>query len=217
MGIHESQSRIMEVQACHTIEFFRFLEKEMRDVFKRKDDPALAADNLYRLVNRVNPSFIRIEADEMTYPAHVILRYRIEKAVAEGAMDAASIPQEWNAGMQRLLGITPPDPSKGHMQDVHWPTGAIGYFPAYTIGDMTAAQLFAAARRARPAMVSVLAQGDFRPLNEWLNENVRGKAALLTPEELIRHATGEDLNADHYLNHLSERYLGKPWAKKAAA
>ena len=211
MGIHESQSRIMEVQACRTPEFFQFLEKQMREIFNRPDDSALSVDNLRRLINRVEPSFIRIEADEMTYPAHVILRYGIEKAMVEGRMTIDNLPEAWNSGMQRLLGITPPDPSQGHMQDVHWPVALVGYFPAYTIGDMIAAQFFSAACRMHPEIPPALVHGNFKPLNEWLNEHVRGKAASLTPEELICSATGENLNARYYLNHLSERYLGKPW------
>ena len=211
MGFHESQSRVMEVQAAHTPEFFQFLEKTMRETLNRPTDPALDAANLERLVNRVEPTFIRIEADEMTYPAHVILRYRIEKAMVEGKMTIDELPKAWNDGMQKMLGITPPDPSQGHMQDVHWPVGLVGYFPAYTIGDMLASQFFAAAVKAHPEIPEQLGQGNFDTLNEWLDENVRKKAASLTPEELIRQATGEDLNADYYLNHLSERYLGKPW------
>ena len=211
MGVHESQSRIVEVQACHTPEFFQFLEKQVREVFNRPNDPALSAQNLERLVNRVEPSFIRIEADEITYPAHVILRYKLEKALVEGTMTIDELPKAWNDGMQQLLGITPSDPSHGHMQDVHWPTGAIGYFPAYTIGDMGAAQLFVAACKAKPDLRAELANGNFKPLNEWLKENVHSKGSLLTPEQLFLNATGEDLNAQHYLNHLSMRYLGKPY------
>ena len=209
-SIHESQSRIIEVQACHTSEFFKFLEGQAREVFNRLDDPALSAENLERLANRVNPSFIRTAADEVTYPAHVILRYTIEKGVIEGRLSIDDLPQAWTDGMKRLLGITPPYPSKGHMQDVHWPAGEVGYFPAYTIGDIGAAQLFAAACKARPGLRSELANGNFMPLHEWLNENVRRKGALMTPEELFRSATGEDLNARYYLDHLSQRYLGKP-------
>jgi carboxypeptidase Taq len=136
--------------------------------------------------------------------------------MVEGKMTIDELPKAWNDGMQKMLGIAPPDPSQGHMQDVHWPVGLVGYFPAYTIGDMLASQFFAAAVKAHPEIPEQLGQGNFDTLNEWLDENVRKKAASLTPEELIRQATGEDLNADYYLNHLSERYLGKPWTPPGA-
>lgn len=212
MGVHESQSRVMEVQACHTPEFFRFLETQMREALNRPNDRALDAKNLERLVNRVEPSFIRIEADEVTYAAHVITRYRIEKAMVEGNMTVDELPKVWNDGYKNILGIDPPSPTQGHMQDVHWPCGLVGYFPDYTIGDMMAAQFFHKACEEHPEIPAELGKGNFEPLNDWLDEHVRSKAASLTPAELVKQATGEDLNADYYLDHLSQRYLGKPFA-----
>ncbi|HQS84821.1 MAG: hypothetical protein B7Y25_08120 [Alphaproteobacteria bacterium 16-39-46] len=213
MSIHESESRIIEVQACHTPEFFQFLEKQARKIFHRPDDSALSAQNLERLMNRVEPDFIRIEADEMTYPAHVILRQKLEKALLEETLQIDDLPKAWNEGMQTLLGITPPNHAQGCMQDMHWPSGAIGYFPAYTApgGDSGAAQLFAAACKAKPEIRDELTNGNFKPLREWLCANVYSKGALLTPDELFISATGELPNARYYLNHLSQRYLGKPW------
>lgn len=206
MSVHESQSRIIEVQACHTKEFFQYLEPLAREVFNRPDDPALSAENLERLVNRVQPSFIRIEADEVTYPAHVILRHKLEKALVNGTMSIDDLPQAWNDGMQKMLGITPPDYAKGCLQDVHWPCGLSGYFPAYTLGDMGAAQFFSAACKQRPEIKAEIGKGNFTPLREWLRDNVHGKGSLLTNEELFKQATGEPLNAKAYLAHLRERY-----------
>ncbi len=217
MSIHESQSGIIERNACHTPEFFQYLEKEARDVFNRPDDPALSAKNLERLASKVNPSFIRIEADELTYPAHIILRYKLEKALVEGTLSIDDLPKAWNDGMKNLLGITPPGNAQGCMQDVHWPTGSIGYFPAYTLGNMGAAQFFDAACKAKPEIPAELAKGNFKPLREWLRDNVHGKGSLLTTDELFIAATGEKLNAKHYLNHLSTRYLGKPLQQAPAA
>lgn len=211
MGVHESQSRIMEVFACGTPEFFQFLEKEARKVFKRPDDPALSAENLERLINKANPSFIRVMADELTYPAHVILRHKLESAIIEGKLEVKDLPEAWNKEMQNLLGITPSNPSEGCMQDVHWPCGAIGYFPSYTLGNMMAAQLFAAANKAHPEIKAELAKGNFAPLKNWLTDNVHSKGSLLTTDELLIAATGETLNAKHYLDHLSQRYTGKPY------
>lgn len=211
MAVHESQSRIMEVQAAMTPEFFEYLEREARDVFGRPNDPALAAENLRKLKHKVDPSFIRVMADEMTYPAHVILRHKLENALLDGTITIDDLPQAWNDGMQTLLGITPPDHAKGCMQDIHWPTGGIGYFPAYTLGDMGAAQLFNKACQDRPEIRTELKTGNFTPLHEWLHDNIHSKGALLTPDELFIEATGEPLNADYYLEHLSQRYLGKSY------
>ena len=209
MAIHESQSMIIELQACGLPEFFRFLEPPVRAVFRRAADPALSAQNMQRLIHRVEPSLIRIYADELTYPAHVALRYRLERDIIGGKLDAKDIPEAWNEGMKTLLGITPPDPSQGCMQDVHWPTGAIGYFPAYTLGAMGAAQFFAAARKAHPEIPAEIEKGNFSPLTDWLKTNVHSKGSLLTASELFRNATGAELNTDAYLEHLSHRYTGK--------
>lgn len=213
MSIHETQSRIIEVQACRTSEFFQFLEKKTRKIFKRPDDPSLTAKNLERLVNRIEPDFIRIKADEMTYPAHVILRQKLEKALIEETISMEDLPRIWNEGMQAFLGITPPDNAQGCMQDIHWPAGAIGYFPAYTApgGDAGAAQFFAAACKVRPEIREELAKGNFNPLREWLSDNIYSKGSLLSPDELFIAATGEAPNVWYYLNHLSQRYLGIPW------
>jgi carboxypeptidase Taq len=210
MSIHESQSGIMERNAAHTTEFFQFLEKQVREVFNRPDDPALSAQNLALLANRVHPSFIRIEADELTYPAHIILRYKLEKSLIDGTLAIDDLPQAWNGGIKSLLGITPPDNAKGCMQDVHWPTGAIGYFPAYALGNMIAAQLYQAAVKAAPSIPAELAEGNFKPLREWLRQNVHSKGSLLPTDELMAAATGEKLNSKYYLDHLSRRYLGRP-------
>ena len=217
MAVHESQSGIMERNAAHEPEFFQFLEKQAREVFNRPDDPALSAENLQLLANRVNPSFIRIEADELTYPAHILLRTKLEKALIEGTLSVDDLPQAWNDGMKSLLGITPPDNAKGCMQDVHWPTGAVGYFPAYALGNMIAAQLYAAAVKAHPEIPKELATGNFTPLRLWLKDNIHSKGSMLTTDELMVAATGEKLNAKYYLDHLSRRYAGKPYAPSAAA
>ncbi len=213
MAVHESQSGIMERNAAHTPEFFQFLEKQAREVFNRPDDPALSAKNLELLAKQVNPSFIRIEADELTYPAHIILRYKLEKALVEGTLAIDNLPKEWNDGMKNLLGITPPDNAKGCMQDVHWPVGLIGYFPAYALGNMIAAQLYDAAVKAKPDIPAELGKGNFKPLKEWLNKNVHSKGSTLTTDELMIAATGEKLNSKYYLDHLSRRYLGRPFTR----
>lgn len=207
MNIHESQSMVIEKAACKTPEFFGFLEQQARDVFARPDDPALSADNLGRLINRAVPSFIRVDADDMTYPFHVILRFEIEKAIINGEAEPEAIETLWNEKMEEFLGIVPESPSRGCMQDVHWPIGAIGYFPAYTLGAMGAAQFFTAACRARPEIRSDIAKGDFTALKAWLNLNVHQKASILSVDELFIKATGDVLGTNSFIGQLKERYL----------
>lgn len=208
MDIHESQSMILELQACRTPEF---LESLSRRFSGRGDDAAFTPENLARRLFRVEPSFIRIHSDELTYPGHILLRFNLERDLVAGRLSVSDLPEAWNEGMKKTLGIVPPDPAKGHMQDVHWPSMGIGYFPAYTLGAMGAAQLFAAAVKARPEIREELGQGQFTSLRQWLAENVHGKGSLLTQDELFTAATGEKLNAAHYMSHLSRRYLGRDY------
>jgi len=169
--------------------------------------PAWQADNLLRHYNAVQPGFIRVDADEVTYPAHVILRYRLEKALIAGDLDLGDLPGEWNAGMQALLGITPPDDRLGCLQDIHWYDGAWGYFPTYTLGAMTAAQLFAAAKRARPEIPEALGRGDFAPLMGWLREHVHAQASSAGFEAILAKASGKPLDPAVFKAHLKARYL----------
>lgn len=206
MSVHESQSLLMEMQACRSPEFLEFAAPMMRDAFDGTG-AAWQADNLARLYTVVKPDFIRVDADEVTYPAHVIVRYRLEKACIEGRMEAADLPQAWNEGMQRLLGITPPSDREGVLQDIHWYDGAWGYFPTYTLGAMTAAQLFQAATKANPNILPAIARGDFSALLEWLRANVHGKASSLSTRDLLIQATSEPLNAEIFKAHLKARYL----------
>lgn len=217
MGVHETQSRIMELYACRTPEFLGWLETQVREVFGRPDDPALSAENLGRLLNGVKPSFIRVEADGMTYPAHILLRRKLEKELVNGTLPIDDLPTAWADGIEKLLGVRPASPAEGCMQDVHWPVGLVGYFPAYTLGDAGAAQFFAAACRERPELIAELGNGNFAPLNEWLDENVRGKGCLLPTDQMFAAATGEPLNFDYYLERQAQFYLGKPLKDVLAA
>jgi carboxypeptidase Taq len=209
MVVHESQSLLMEMQACRSRPFQDFAAPLMRQAFAGSG-PAWDPENLYRLGTRVEPGFIRVDADEVTYPAHVIIRYRIERALIEGAMAVDDLPEAWNDGYRRLLGITPPDHRLGCLQDIHWYGGAWGYFPTYTLGAMTAAQLFDAATRADAAILPGIAQGDFAPLLAWLRANVHGKGSSLSTRELLVEATGRPLDAGVFKAHLERRYLSPP-------
>jgi len=205
MSMHESQSLLMEMQVCRSRPFIEFVAPLMRDAFGGKG-PAWEPDNLYRLYTQVERDFIRVEADEVTYPAHVILRYRLEKALLDGDMDLSELPGAWNDGMQELLGITPPSDREGCLQDLHWYDGAWGYFPTYTMGAMTAAQLFAAACASDPAIEAGIAGGDFTPLLTWLGTHVHGKGSLQTTANVISDATGRALDPGVFEQHLRERY-----------
>jgi carboxypeptidase Taq len=204
MSVHESQSLLMEMQACRSRAFFRFAAPKLTEMFGRAPwEP----DALYDATIRVKPGFIRVDADEVTYPAHVILRFRLEQALIAGQLKVADLPAAWNEGMEQLLGIVPPDDRLGCLQDIHWYDGAFGYFPTYTLGAMTAAQLFDAADRALPDLEGDIAQGRFAPLLGWLREHVHGQASSLSTDELLRQATGKPLDAAIFKAHLRRRYL----------
>jgi carboxypeptidase Taq len=207
MSMHEGQSLLIEMQVCRSAQFMAFAAPVMGEVLGRSG-PAWEAENLRRLYARVEPAFIRVDADEVTYPAHIMVRYRLEKALVAGELKLADLPAAWNEGIQRLLGLTPPSDREGCLQDLHWYDGAWGYFPTYTLGAMTAAQLFDAAKRADGAIVDGIGRGDFQPLFSWLGANVHSKGARLPAHELLSQATGRPLDAKVFKNHLRTRYLG---------
>jgi carboxypeptidase Taq len=206
MAAHESQSLIVEMQACRSDAFLGFLGPALHAAFS--GDPApYAGENLARLWRRVGRGFIRVDADELTYPAHVILRFRLERAMIEGALAVADLPGAWAEGLSALLGIVPPDHARGCLQDIHWHDGAFGYFPSYTLGAMAAAQLMAAARLHVPGMDGALAEGELLPLTGWLRQRVHAQGSLYGLQDLLRHATGKPLDPADFVAHLTARYL----------
>lgn len=205
MAAHESQSLIVEMQACRTDAFLGWLGSELGRVFA--PDPAFASDNLGRLCRRVERGFIRVDADELTYPAHVILRFRLERALIEGDLLPADLPAAWNAGIEALLGIVPPDDGVGCLQDIHWYDGSFGYFPSYSLGAMAAAQLMGAARTAIPDLEAALAEGDLSPLTGWLAIHIHAKGSLFGYNDLLREVTGQPLDPAAFEAHLIQRYL----------
>jgi carboxypeptidase Taq len=207
MAAHESQSLLMEMQACRSPEFVGYLAPLARAAFGG-DGAAWTADNLKRMYNRVSPGFIRVDADEVTYPAHVILRYRLEKQIIAGDLALADLPGAWNEGMRTLLGIKPPDDGQGCLQDIHWYDGAWGYFPTYTLGAIAAAQLFAAAKAAVPEIPAAIGRGDFAPLVGWLRQNVHAWGSFHSTDDLLQQATGRPLDPQAFEAHLTARYLG---------
>ncbi len=206
MAAHESQSLIIEMQACRSDAFLRFVGPRLHAAFGGEASP-YAASNLARLWRRVERGFIRVDADELTYPAHVILRFRLEQALIGGELEVEGLPAAWNEGFHRLLGMTPPDDARGCLQDIHWYDGAFGYFPSYTLGAMGAAQLMRAARAAVPELDAALEGGDFAPLRSWLREKVHGQGSRLGFQDLLRQATGKPLDPADFTAHLTGRYL----------
>ncbi|WP_421990684.1 carboxypeptidase M32 [Roseococcus sp.] len=206
MAAHESQSLIVEMQASRSDAFLSFLGPQLQAAYGG-DSAAYAAKNLAGLWRHVSRGFIRVDADELTYPAHVILRFRLERAMIEGRLAIADLPGAWAEGLHSLLGITPPDDAQGCLQDIHWYDGGFGYFPSYTLGAMAAAQLMKAARAATPGLDAALTQGDMAPLLGWLRKNVHSQGSRLGFQDLMRAATGKPLDPMDFQDHLTARYL----------
>jgi len=206
MSMHESQSLLIEMQVCRSREFLEFAAPLMAAAFNATG-PEWSVDNLCRLNNTVESGFIRVDADEVTYPLHVILRTRLERAMISGNLKISDLPGAWNDGMKQLLGLTPPNDSDGCLQDIHWFDGAWGYFPTYTLGAIMAAQIFDAARRADADIMPGIQRGDFAPLLNWICENIHSHGARYPTAELLERATGGGLNAGIFKTHLKNRYL----------
>lgn len=206
MALHESQSLLHEFQACRSREVMGYMAPRIAQALGGSG-PAWAAENMYRHYTHVERGLIRVEADEVTYPAHVILRYRLEKAMLEGQLPLADLPGAWADGMKQLLGRTPPNDALGCLQDIHWPSGGWGYFPTYTMGALAAAQLFQAAKQQVPDLMQHLGQGDFAPLRQWLATNVHGEGSRLSTDELLTKVTGRPLGTDAFKAHIQARYI----------
>jgi carboxypeptidase Taq len=204
MSAHESQSLFVEMQVAQSRAYCEFLAPLIQRVLGMKD---VTADALYQRVTHVERSFIRVCADEVTYPAHILLRYRLEKALLSGDLLVRDLPAAWGDGMQSLLGVRPTTDTEGCLQDIHWPEGAIGYFPTYTLGAMMAAQWMEAARNQLPDVDARLRAGDMSGLRHWLREAVHTKASSVSAQELLVQATGKPLSAECYIRHLKTRYL----------
>ena len=206
MAIHESQSLSFEMQLGSHPAFAQVLAPLVTKHLGPQ--PAFEARNLHRLMTVVKPGLIRVDADEVTYPAHVILRFEIERPLIEGQIEVDDIPALWDAKMQELLGLdTRGNYKDGPMQDVHWPMGAFGYFPCYSLGAMYAAQWFATIRRQVADLDARLGRGDLSAAFDWLNTHIWSQGSLWPTAELCLRATGEPLNPAHFKAHLQARYL----------
>jgi carboxypeptidase Taq len=206
MAMHESQSLLLEMQVCRSRAFLTYAAPIIRGAFGG-DGPGWEIDTLYRRQIRVRRGFIRVDADEVTYPAHVILRYRLERAMLAGDLHPSELPGAWAEAMREMLGVAPDNDREGCLQDIHWYDGNWGYFPTYTLGALIAAQLFEAARRDVPGLMEAIAEGEFAPLLGWTRERVHSKGSLLSTAALVESATGRPLGTASFERHLRDRYL----------
>ncbi len=204
--IHESQSLLFEKQIFLSRPFLSFFSAQIHNILPTTT--AYSAIELWMAAARGQPSYIRVEADEVTYPLHVILRYEIEQELINGSVKVEDIPELWDVKMQNYLGLTTADNYRdGCLQDMHWTDGSFGYFPCYTIGALNAAQIFATLRREVPDWQEKLARGNVAFIRNWLSDKVWSKGSTMDSQEIIRSATGEQTNADFFLEHIRSRYL----------
>lgn len=205
LGVHESQSRWWETRIGLSKAFWQYFLPKLKEVFKGKLDK-VTLEQFWKGINKVEPSFIRVEADEVTYPLHVILRFELEKGLIEGTLKVRDVPEAWNAKMKEYLGIVPPTNAEGCLQDIHWSMGAFGYFPTYTLGNLYAAHLFEAFVKKHPDWEKRVAAGEFAFVKEWLHIHIYQHGRRYSSHELLKSATGHDFTADAYTNYLNNKY-----------
>ncbi len=206
MAVHESQSLLLEMFVGRGQAFAEFLSPLLMKTLG-SDDACWHADNLYRSMNRVERGLIRVDADELTYPIHIMLRYDLERQLLDGELAVKDLPAAWNEGMASRLGVRPTSDAQGCLQDIHWSFGAFGYFPSYAIGAVIAAQLMEAIRADLPMLDHDIAQGNFTALFAWLKTNVHATGATLNTLQHVQEASGRVLNAAAWLRHVENKYL----------
>ena len=203
-GVHESQSRTIENQIGRSRPFWRFFQPVLAEFFPQFAD--VDPETLYRAVNVVEPSLIRVEADEVTYNLHIMLRFEIEVGLVNGTIDPTDLPRLWNEAMESYLGAVPSNDALGVLQDVHWSMGYIGYFPSYMLGNLYAAQLFETLRADRPSLDEEIAAGDFEGLLSWLRDKVHRFGAAYEPQDLLRRVTGSTLDSRYFVRYVVDKY-----------
>jgi carboxypeptidase Taq len=205
LGMHESQSRTWENLVGRSRPFWRCFHGLVAGAFPELLDD-VGPEDLYRAVNKVRASLVRVEADELTYDLHVLLRFELERAMFDGSLDLTDLPEAWNERMREYLGVEVPADSVGVLQDVHWPEGLFGYFPTYSLGNVIAGQLWEAAHEALPDLDQRIERGELEPLRDWLREHVHRHGRKLEPAEIVERATGRPIEIGPYLRYLSRKY-----------
>ena len=207
LSIHESQSRLWENCIGRGLPFwehhFPIVQTAFPDQFKN-----ISLSTFYKAINKVQPSLVRTEADELTYHFHVMIRYEIEKQLIEGSLKTSDIPEEWNDSYRRYLGVTVPDDKNGCLQDVHWSHGSFGYFATYSIGSLYAAQMYAAILEKEPSVEQALAAGNNKLVHQWLQQHIYPSGRYYSSEELCLKATGQPLNSDFFINYATKKFSG---------
>ncbi len=204
LGVHESQSRLWENFVGRSRPFWQHYLAPLKAAFPALADVAL--DDWYFAINTVRPSFIRVEADEVTYGLHIMLRFDLERRMVAGKIKVSDVPAAWNDAMQRLLGITPKSDADGCLQDIHWSLGIFGYFPTYALGNLYAAQFFEAAHQALPDLDERLARGELQPLRDWLREKIHRHGQRYRAGELVQVVTGQPLSPTAFINYLNRKF-----------
>ncbi|MCD6344638.1 MAG: carboxypeptidase M32, partial [Anaerolineae bacterium] len=206
LGLHESQSRLWENMVGRSRSFWKYYLPIMR-AFYPEQLAGITLEQFYRAINKVQPDFIRVEADEVTYNLHIFVRFELEQAMVDGSLQVEDIPDAWNAKYEEYLGITPRNDAEGCLQDVHWSHGTIGYFPTYTLGNLISAQLYRRAKQDLPGLEAGFAEGNFHSLLQWLREHVHVHGAKFTAAELLERELGEEISAQPLLDYMRERYM----------
>jgi carboxypeptidase Taq len=204
-GIHESQSRLWENLVGRSRGFWEFFFPRLKATFTRQL-AHVDVEAFYQAINRVEPSLIRVEADEVTYNLHIMLRFDLEKALLEGKLKVADLPEAWDAKMEEYLGLTPPNDAQGVLQDIHWSGGSFGYFPTYALGNLISVQFWGQALKELPDLPSQIEAGQFHALRAWLREKIHQHGRKFTPVELIQRVTGSGLQAEPYLTYIRSKF-----------
>lgn len=205
MAIHESQSRLYENLVSRSFDFWVFYYPRLQEYFPSQLGN-VPLEKFYAGINQVAPSLIRVEADEATYNLHIMLRLELEIALMEGKLEVADLQQAWNDGMRDYLGLTPPNDAQGVLQDVHWSSGYIGYFPTYALGNLICAQLWEVVNQEIPDLPEQIRRGEFSALTAWMKEKIHCHGAKFEPQELVQNITGSKIDPAPYLRYLTKKY-----------
>jgi carboxypeptidase Taq len=206
LGVHESQSRLWENVVGRSREFWQFYYPQLKEFFPAQLEKT-DLSSFHRAINKVEPSLIRVEADEVTYNLHIFLRFELEQELLNQRLKVADLPEAWKARMEEYLGIRPPDDAQGVMQDIHWAGGAIGYFPTYALGNVLSLQFYNQALKDIPDLSEQYSRGEFDQLLDWFRNKIHRYGRKFTANELIQRVTGaKSIEAEPYLSYIKQKY-----------